>query len=43
MKSKDGSSGVDGKTLKEVEEYGVDKYLKELGEELRKQTYQPRQ
>ena len=41
VKSNDGSPGVDGITIKKVEEYGVDNYLKELGEELRKQTYQP--
>jgi group II intron reverse transcriptase/maturase len=32
---------VDGITIEKVEEYGVDVYLKELGEELRKQTYKP--
>jgi RNA-directed DNA polymerase len=41
VKSNDGSSGVDGITIEKVEEYGVDTYLKELGEELRKQTYRP--
>jgi len=41
VKSNDGSPGVDGETIEKVEEYGVDSYLKELGEELRKQTYQP--
>ena len=41
VKSNDGSPGVDGMTIEKVEEYGVDNYLKELGEELRKQTYQP--
>ena len=41
VKSNDGSPGVDGITIGKVEEYGVDLYLKELGEELRKQTYRP--
>lgn len=41
VRSNGGAPGVDGKTIADVEEYGVDKYLEELGEELRKQTYQP--
>ena len=41
VKSNDGSPGVDGMTIEKVEQYGVDIYLKELGEELRKQTYKP--
>jgi len=41
VRSNDGSPGVDGITIEKVEQYGVDTYLKELGEELRKQTYQP--
>jgi len=41
VKSNDGAAGVDGITIEKVEEYGVDVYLKELGEELRKQTYKP--
>jgi len=41
VKSNDGAPGVDGITIKKVEEYGVDAYLKALGEELRKQTYKP--
>lgn len=41
VKSNDGSPGVDGMTIEKAEEYGVDNYLKELGEELRRQTYQP--
>ena len=36
-----GSPGVDGMTFKDVEEYGCEKFLKELGEELRKRTYKP--
>jgi len=41
VKSNDGAPGVDGITIEKVEEHGVDGYLKELGEELRKQTYKP--
>jgi group II intron reverse transcriptase/maturase len=41
VKSNDGSPGVDGFRIEDVEQYGVDAYLKELGEELRRQTYQP--
>jgi group II intron reverse transcriptase/maturase len=41
VKSNDGAPGVDGMTIEKVEQYGVDIYLKELGEELRKQTYKP--
>ncbi len=35
------SPGIDGKTFKEIEEYGLDKFLSELSEDLRKQTYKP--
>lgn len=41
VKSNGGAPGVDGMTIEKVEDYGVDLYLKELGEELRKQTYKP--
>jgi RNA-directed DNA polymerase len=41
VKDNGGSPGVDGVTIAEVERIGADSYLKELGEELRKQTYQP--
>jgi RNA-directed DNA polymerase len=41
VKANGGSAGVDGQTIAEVETYGIDIYLKELGEELRKQTYRP--
>ena len=33
VKSNDGSPGVDGITIEKVEDYGVDNYLKELGED----------
>lgn len=41
VKANDGSPGIDKITIQDVEQYGVDKYLEELGGELRKQTYQP--
>lgn len=41
VKSNAGAPGVDGMTIEKVEDYGVDIYLKELGEELRRQTYKP--
>jgi RNA-directed DNA polymerase len=41
VKSNDGNPGVDKMTISDVEQYGVSAYLTELGEELRKQTYQP--
>lgn len=41
VKSNNGSPGVDGMTIEKVVEYGVDIYLKELGEELRRKTYKP--
>lgn len=41
VKANGGSAGVDGVTIAQIEQYGVDKFLKELSEELRQQTYQP--
>lgn len=41
VKANGGAPGVDGMTIEKVEQYGVDKYLFELGEELRRQTYKP--
>jgi len=41
VKSNGGNPGVDGITIENVEQYGVDSYLKELEEELRRQTYKP--
>jgi group II intron reverse transcriptase/maturase len=41
VKANGGSAGVDGVTIEQVERYGVDKFLKELSEELRQQTYRP--
>ena len=41
VKATNSVSGIDGQTVLDVENYGIEKYLQELGEELRKQTYQP--
>lgn len=41
VKANGGAPGVDRKTIEDIEQYGVDKYLQELGEELRRQTYTP--
>jgi group II intron reverse transcriptase/maturase len=36
-----GVAGVDGMTFQQIEEYGQEKWLDELAEELRQQTYRP--
>ena len=36
-----GAPGVDGQTFEQIEAYGVDRWLGELQEELRTETYQP--
>ena len=41
VRSNGGSSGVDGESIADVEKQGLEAYLQALGEELRKQTYQP--
>jgi group II intron reverse transcriptase/maturase len=41
VKANGGSPGVDQVSISDVENIGVETYLKELGEELRKQTYLP--
>jgi group II intron reverse transcriptase/maturase len=41
VKANDGTPGVDGQSIADIEQYGIDNYLKGLGEELRKQTYHP--
>jgi len=41
VKANNGAPGVDGMTISKVEEYGVETYLKELGEDIRKKTYRP--
>lgn len=40
-KSKNGSPGIDKQSFKDVEEYGQEKFLTEISEELRKRTYKP--
>jgi RNA-directed DNA polymerase len=37
----DGAPGVDGQTFEEIEAYGLDRWLDELTEALRDQTYRP--
>ena len=37
-----GVPGIDGQTFRDIEAYGVVKWLEELAEELRRKTYQPR-
>jgi group II intron reverse transcriptase/maturase len=41
VKSNDGSPGLDGQDCAAIERYGLEKYLNELGEDLRKQSYRP--
>ena len=41
VKSNGGSPGVDGISIAMIEQQGVESYLDELGEDLRKQTYRP--
>jgi len=40
-KANGGEAGVDGQSFKDIEAYGVERWLEELAEELRKKTYQP--
>jgi len=40
VRANNGSPGVDRITIEDVEQYGVEAYLTELGEDLRKQTYE---
>ncbi len=40
-KANGGAAGVDGATFGDIEEYGLDRWLGELTEELRNKTYQP--
>lgn len=41
VRANGGAPGVDKLTIANIEEYGVETYLKELGEDLRKQLYEP--
>jgi RNA-directed DNA polymerase len=41
VRSNRGSAGVDGETLDEIEQYGVERMLHELGERLRAGRYRP--
>jgi RNA-directed DNA polymerase len=36
-----GAAGVDGQTFEDIKEYGLERWLDELTEELKKQTYRP--
>ena len=40
-KAKRGAAGVDGQTFEDIEEYGEERWLKELQRELQGKTYQP--
>jgi group II intron reverse transcriptase/maturase len=40
-KANGGAAGVDGQSFKDIEAYGVEWWLGELAEELRRETYQP--
>lgn len=42
VKQNAGSPGIDGVSIADIEQSGVESYLEELGEELRKRTYRPR-
>ncbi len=42
VKKNKGSAGVDAQTLREVEEYGVDRFLEEIADELKAGTYRPK-
>jgi len=41
VKQKDGAGGVDAQNFADIEKQGAEKFLKELGEDLRKRTYRP--
>ena len=41
VKANGGSPGIDGQTFTDIENSGLEEYLKLLGEELRKRTYKP--
>jgi len=41
VRSNKGAAGVDGQTIAEVEQYGVERFLQELGDALRAHAYRP--
>ena len=41
MKKNRGAAGIDGQSIGDVEQYGVERFLEELGAELRAGTYRP--
>src|SRR6516225_10710242 len=41
VKSNGGSAGVDGQRFSDIEDYGVERWLGELADDLRKRTYRP--
>ena len=41
-KANGGAAGVDDQSFEDIEEYGVERWLDELAEELRSRTYRPR-
>jgi len=41
VRANKGAAGVDGQTIAEVEQYGVERFLEELGGELQRRTYRP--
>jgi RNA-directed DNA polymerase len=41
VKSNGGSPGIDNKTFQDIEKDGLEKFLNDLGEDLRKRTYKP--
>jgi RNA-directed DNA polymerase len=40
-KAKGGAAGVGGQTFEDIEEYGTERWLDELAQELKNRTYQP--
>jgi group II intron reverse transcriptase/maturase len=42
VRANGGSPGIDGETFESIEEKGLGKFLQELSEDLRRQTYQPK-